>query len=182
MARRWRHEQCAAAFGACEAEEDGAALWAHPKSSRPVLGVVGVRGNGGMEVGGRRLGARLFGGVRAAKSQGADVGTSTRRRRSAPWMLPATPRGAASHAPKRRRRWRHTCSGRRRRRARSGSRHACVRATAKPAPCRESRHGHAFSPWMLWWCGALLRRVSSRRGGWSKGDRSDSVSPSTAIP
>jgi hypothetical protein len=25
----------------------------------------------------------------------------------------------------------------------------------------------------LWWCGTLLCRMSSRRGGWSKGDRSE---------
>jgi hypothetical protein len=77
LAPGWRCGRYVAAFGACEAKKDGAASWAEPKLSRPVLGVVDVRRNGG-EVPGRRVsavGARLFGGVRMETSRGMDAKT-----------------------------------------------------------------------------------------------------------
>jgi hypothetical protein len=41
LAPGWRCRRSVAAFGACEAKKDGAALWAESKLSRPVLGVAG---------------------------------------------------------------------------------------------------------------------------------------------
>ena len=170
-----------------QAEEDGAASWAHPKSSRLVLGVIGVRRNGG-EVRGRAwrsaVGGSELGCSAVSAQQSHRARTSGRRRGGGDrlrvcWQLP--------HAEQQATRLRDGAAGVTRAQAAPARATAvcaaagCAplpsRALGKPArmrsgnrkaaPCRECRH------WMLWWCGALLCRVSNRRGGWSKGDRSD---------